>query len=107
MQKFICRVVTPQGQIVEVKLQENDKMACVKKLKRNGMTPISIEPSFTFSKNLKIRNKKLTATIHSKKKKKITLIKNSDIDFINTVTLEELNDIIEETSSEICIRWRR
>lgn len=96
MQKFICRVVTPQGQVVEVKLQENDKMACIKKLKRNGMTPISIEPSFTFSKNLKARNKKLTATIHSKKKKKITLIKNNDIDFLNTVSLEELKEFTED-----------
>lgn len=96
MQKFICRVVTPQGQVVEVKLQENDKMACIKKLKRNGMTPISIEPSFTFGKNSKARNKKLTATIHSKKKKKITLIKNNDIDFLNTVSLEELKEFTED-----------
>ncbi len=66
MTTFICKVVTEQGQIVKIKLKEKDKIACIKRIKKNGMTPISIETSI-FS-NFKLnKNKKLTATIHSKK----------------------------------------
>ena len=39
MQNFICKVRTPQGQIIKIKLTEEDKISCLKKLKRNGMTP--------------------------------------------------------------------
>ena len=50
MQNFICKVLTPQGQIVKIKMTEEDKITCLKKLKKNGMTPISVESSTEFSK---------------------------------------------------------
>ena len=95
MQNFSCKVLTPQGQVVEVKINENDKISCMKKLKRNGMTPISIEPSFNILKNKK--SKKITATIHSRKKKRTFLLKKlKDIELFNKVSIEEIKDFTED-----------
>ncbi len=95
MQNFSCKVLTPQGQVAEIKVKENDKISCMKKLKRNGMTPISIEPSFNILKNKK--SKKITATIHSRKKKKSFLLKTiNDIELFNKVSIEEIKDFTED-----------
>lgn len=53
MSSFVCKVLTPQGQVVKVKLTEESKIACLKKLKNNGMTPISIKNSFAIKSKLK------------------------------------------------------
>ncbi len=53
MSKFICKVITPQGQIVKLKMTENDKITCLKKLKKNGMTPISIDICREFTRSKK------------------------------------------------------
>lgn len=42
MPKFKYKALTQQGQIVENKVVETSEMACIKKLKRNGLTPISV-----------------------------------------------------------------
>ena len=68
MSSFICKVLTPQGQIVKVKMSEEDKITCLKKLKKNGMTPISIESTTDFSMKKK---SKISANVYSKRKKKI------------------------------------
>ncbi len=95
MQTFSCKVLTPQGQIAEIKIKENDKLSCMKKLKKHGMTPISIEPSFNIWNNKK--SKKITATIHSRKKKKSFLLKTiSDIELFNKVSIEEIKDFTED-----------
>lgn len=92
MTNFICKVMTPQGQIVKIKIEENDKISCLKKLKKNGMTPISIEPSILIPLNNK-NKKKLTATIHSKKKKKIEFKKSIFTEEIfNKVSIEEIKE---------------
>ena len=95
MQTFSCKILTPQGQIAEIKIKENDKLSCMKKLKKHGMTPISIEPSFNIWNNKK--SKKITATIHSRKKKKSFLLKTiSDIELFNKVSIEEIKDFTED-----------
>ena len=68
MSSFICKVLTPQGQIVKIKMTEDDKITCLKKLKKNGMTPISVENVPEFSK---IKKAQMTANIYFKRKKKI------------------------------------
>lgn len=89
MQNFKCKVMTPQGQIAKLNLEAEDKVSCTKKLKKNGMIPISITPSFNFKK----KNKNATATIYSKKKKKNIFSKmNSTIKISNKVSLEELKE---------------
>lgn len=92
MTTFICKVMTPQGQVVKIKLQEKDKITCLKKIKKNGMTPISVEPSRlnVFKLN---KDKKITATIHAKKKKRIGIDKDIlNEDFGNRVHLREIKE---------------
>lgn len=81
---FICKVLTPQGQVVKIKMTENDKIECLKKLKRNGMTPISIKHSLSKFKSLE----KGTAKIYSKRKnvKKNNII----IQLSNRVSTQEI-----------------
>ncbi|MGN1298727.1 MAG: type II secretion system F family protein [Candidatus Scatovivens sp.] len=43
MPKFEYRALSEQGQIVKNKVVETSKSACIKKIKRNGMTPISVK----------------------------------------------------------------
>lgn len=74
MTSFNCKVVTPQGQVVKIKMQEKDKMTCLMNLKKNGMTPISVEPSKLDIFKVK-KDKKITATIHAKKKRKLAINK--------------------------------
>lgn len=94
MANFICKVMTPQGQIVKVKVIENDKISCLKKLKKNGMTPISIEPSILNSS--KNKKKKVTATIHSKKKKKNELGKIFTKEIYNKVSIAEIKEFTND-----------
>ncbi len=94
MSNFICKVITPQGQIVKIKMQEKDKIACIKKIKRNGMTPISIKSYFSI---FKLNNKKYTNVIQSKKTKtlKINIDKNYEIEFSNKVGLKDIREFTE------------
>lgn len=98
MDSFICKIRTPQGQITKVKMQEKDKITCLKKLKRNGMTPISVEKTFSIIKpdiNIK-KKKKLTAKIYSDKKKKFTFDKSFNITIKNKVSIKELKKFTQE-----------
>ena len=42
MPTFIYKAVSPQGKIVKNKVDDASKLSCIRKLKRNGLTPISI-----------------------------------------------------------------
>ena len=95
MTTFICKVMTEQGQVVKVKLKEKDKITCMKRLKKNGMTPISIETSIfsNFDFYNHNRNKNLTATIHTKKKRKFSVKKDIlDKEVINSISLREIRE---------------
>lgn len=96
MTTFICKVMTPQGQVVKIKLKEKDKITCLKKLKKNGMTPISIESSLL--SNLKFdKNKKITATIHTKKRKNFSVKKDIlDRDITNKISLREIKEFTSD-----------
>ena len=88
MAVFNCKVITPQGTITKLKIEEQDKIECLNKLKRNGMTPIEVKELLI---NLPIKSKKNTAIIYSRKKKfKINV--NKIIDFNNKVSLKELKE---------------
>jgi type IV pilus assembly protein PilC len=92
MPSFICKVITPQGQVVKFKMSETDKISCLKKLKKNGMTPIDIKNSLSISVNSKKKN---TATVYSKRKKNYKL-KNTEIQFSNKISLEEIKNFTQE-----------
>lgn len=87
MSKFICKVITPQGQIVKFKMTENDKITCLKKLKKNGMTPISVDICREFAKSKK---KKISANIYAKRKRKFNLNFNNQIKVSDKIKTEEL-----------------
>lgn len=87
MSSFICKVLTPQGQIVKIKVTEDDKIKCLKKLKKNGMTPISVKKSIEI---LPKRKKKNSANIYSKRKKKINIDFNKKILFSDNIQIEDI-----------------
>ena len=45
---FNCKVLSAQGQIMHSKVEEASRLACIRKLRRNGLTPISVTPIVTF-----------------------------------------------------------
>ena len=89
---FNCKVMTPQGQITQIRVKENDKISCLKKLKRNGMTPIEVKENY-----LRLLNKsqKATAIIYSKRKR-FSIDINKVVKLRDRVTLEELKNFTKE-----------
>ena len=74
MPLFNCRVLTSQGQIMHSRVEDTSRLACIRRLRRNGLTPISVTPIVRFSsKRLenstkKARNIKPTANYNTKLK---------------------------------------
>lgn len=56
MPQFNCRMLTPQGQIMRSKVEEASRLACIRRLRRNGFTPISVTPVVTLGGNKKTDN---------------------------------------------------
>ena len=89
MPTFICKSISPQGQIVKSRIEDASKISCIKKLKRNGLIPISVTQTITVtrgSQTVKRKNKpkqpeydaKSTAQIASKKERNPGLIEKID-----------------------------
>lgn len=91
MPNFICKVRTPQGQVIKVKLTEEDKIACLKKLKRNGMTPIEIKPALIVSQNV---SRKISASIVAKKKEEKVIELSKEI--VKSIKLEDIKEFTQE-----------
>lgn len=87
MPNFICKVRTPQGQVIKVKLAEEDKISCLKKLKRNGMTPIEIKPALLVSQNV---SRKISASIAAKKKEEKIIELSQEV--VRTIKLADIKD---------------
>ena len=47
MPEFNCRTLTPQGQVVRSVVEESSRLSCIRRLRRNGLTPISVTPRIT------------------------------------------------------------
>lgn len=96
MATFVCKVMTPQGQTVSVTIKEKDKIACIKRLKDNEMTPIEINKKFD-PFGIIASKSKVTASIHSRKndnKPKVDF--NKEVKLQNKVSLEELKKFTQE-----------
>ena len=91
MPSFICKVMTPQGQIIKVKLIEEDKISCLKKLKRNGMTPIEIKKALLVPPNV---SRKISASISAKKREEITIKLGPEV--INSINIKDLKKFTKE-----------
>jgi type II secretory pathway component PulF len=76
MPEFNCRALTEQGQIVRSTIEEYSRLACIRRLKKNGLTPISVTPAVTVfkkqinSKKQKARNLKPNAVTFKPKTNK-------------------------------------
>lgn len=77
MPQFNCKMLTPQGQIIKSKVEESSRLACIRKLRRNGLTPISVTPVITIiggkkedKSTKKARNIKPTANFETKRESK-------------------------------------
>ena len=90
MSSFVCKVLTPQGQVIKVKMVESDKISCLNKLKNNGMTPISVKNTFTIKSKLK-RTEKI-------KKKSKGNFNNILFGISNKIEIEEIKKFTQEFS---------
>ena len=73
MPQFNCRMLTPQGQIIKSRVEEASRLACIRRLRRNGFTPISVAPAVSLADNIKIdigvkKMRNLKATAETKRK---------------------------------------
>lgn len=96
MPTFAYKAITPQGQVVKSKMDDASKLSCVRKLKRNGLTPISVSQIVTISRKKSVGNGKngatkaekpkyqTTATVHSKNARKESVIEKLDKALIST-----------------------
>ena len=66
MPVFFCKSMTSQGQMVKNRMEETTRLACIRKLKRNGLSPISV---YQISKFRKTKAK----TMHERKNLKTTM----------------------------------
>ena len=90
MSGFVCKVLTPQGQVIKVKMVESDKISCLNKLKKNGMTPISVRNTFTMKSKLKS-----TAKVGKKSNKNFN---NILARISNKIEIEEVKKFTQEFS---------
>lgn len=96
MAKFVCKVMTPQGQTAVFTMKEKDKISCIRRLKDNQMTPIEVTKKFDPFSFAKTKTKS-TAVIHSRKNKNsIKHHLNKDIKIQNKVSLDELKKFTQE-----------
>ncbi len=96
MPTFIYKAVSPQGKIVKNKVDDASKLSCIRKLKRNGLTPISVTQTLTITKgggktqrkNVKsasqLQTEMLSAKIAPKRKSQQPLIEKIDKALMST-----------------------
>jgi type II secretory pathway component PulF len=80
MPEFNCKTLTPQGQIVRSVVEESSRLACIRKLRKNGLTPISVTPRLAvkikITTSQKAKNLKPEANFEFKRKNDKTKGKN-------------------------------
>lgn len=58
MPTFVYKAITPQGQVVKNRTDDSSKSSCIKKLKRNGLVPISVVQTITVTKGDESKKRK-------------------------------------------------
>lgn len=58
MPTFVYKALTPQKQVVKGKIEDANKVGCIKKLKRNGLEPISLSLAVSVNKGTKEKKRK-------------------------------------------------
>lgn len=91
MKNFMCKVMTPQGQVIKIKLTEEDKMSCLKKLKRNGMTPIEVKPALIVPPNV---SRKISASIVAKRKEEKVIKLSKEV--VKSISIEDIKSFTQD-----------
>lgn len=60
---YVCKALTPQGQVVKSRIEDTSRLACIRKLKRNGLTPISVSQTISIGSNSKKAKNKMRKNI--------------------------------------------
>jgi len=86
---YNCKTLTPQGQVIRTRVEDESRIACIRKLRNNGLTPISVTPVASLNKRKKerqrVRNIKQFAEVqNSTVKKKNKKSKNSFFSFLTS-----------------------
>jgi type II secretory pathway component PulF len=96
MPRFVYKAISPQGQIVKNSVDDASKVSCIRKLKRNGLTPISVTQTLTVTRGStnkakkntksaeKLRSELISAKISQKSKSKQPLIERIDRALMST-----------------------
>ena len=63
MPVYVCKALTPQGQIVKSRIEDTSRLSCIRKLKRNGLTPISVSQTISIGSSSKKANTKMRKNI--------------------------------------------
>lgn len=96
MPTFLYKAITPQGQVVRSRIDDASKISCIKRLKRNGLIPVSVRQIVTVNrgnnttrkKNIKPQQfqaqNKLTAQIQSKNLKRPSFVEKLDRALMST-----------------------
>lgn len=99
MPVFLCKSLTPQGEVVKTRVEDATRIACIKKLKRNGMTPITVQ-------QLSSLRKSKHKSLHEKNDMKSTLRYASNAQkkkYTQNRKKKAKKDLSELFSSEITI----
>ena len=56
MPTFVYKAMTANGQIVKNRIEDSSKVSCIKKLKRNGLIPISVTQTIKLEREVKRKN---------------------------------------------------
>jgi type II secretory pathway component PulF len=90
MPRFVYKAISPQGKIVKNTMDDASKVSCIKKLKRNGLTPISVTQTISVTKSSSMKSKRnsksaeqlrkelVSAKISQESRKKISVIESLD-----------------------------
>ena len=46
MPQFNCKVLTAKGQVIRSRVDESSRLACIRRLRKNGLIPISVTPAW-------------------------------------------------------------
>ena len=91
MPTFIYKAMTKNGQVVKNRVEDSSKTSCIKKLKRNGLIPISVDQTIRINKEIKRKNishedkEKNNEYLYNQAKTSNLIDRNKNRDTINSI----------------------
>ena len=92
MPEYVYRAITDKGLVVRNKVEDSSKQSLIRRLKHNGLTPISVTQVGYISKNAKKKKKNINNIEDIMKTANSTNVlnsnKNSSLSFVENVNLK-------------------